>query len=138
MPLPLLVLGSQHLSRWCSQGRPAAPVIHDLVSLGPASAFTELWLRTPHPRHGHLATGNHSGHFWVLCVSLEYRGHRGKLRSSLSFHLTTRFHLVKCASQPKRLLLEPYMGFRIEMSCPLVSPFLSNTYDHTSLHLDEA
>lgn len=107
VPLPLLVLGSQHLSRWCSQGRPAAPVIHDLVSLGPASAFTELWLRIPHPRHGHLATGNHSGHFWVLCVSLEYRGHRGKLRSSLSFHLTTRFHLVKCASQPKRLLLEP-------------------------------
>lgn len=103
----LCLFWSQHLSWWCSQGRPAAPVIHDLVSLGPASAFTELWLRTPHPWHGHLATGNHSGHFWVLCVSLEYRGHRGKLRSSLSFHLTTRFHLGKCASQPKRLLLEP-------------------------------
>ena len=56
-PLPLLVPKCQYWSCWCSYMKPEAAIIHDLVSVGTASALSDMLesskirLWTPNPWH---------------------------------------------------------------------------------------
>lgn len=119
--LPLLILGYRHLSVGVPRRSLKLLSFRVWPLSGPAQLSlvgmlesSEVRLRSPHPWH-RVAAGNPSGqvfcqglsYFWVLCVLLEYRGHWGKLKSSLSLRLTTQLHLLTFSNQPKRLPLEP-------------------------------